>query len=109
MRSRYFLIGVVLALVVAGGFVWAWSTGWFDSTVHDASATTAETTARQAGGLDEALQMAKAAQAKLQAVAGYRCLYLRDERIANEMNENYLKMAVRHEPFSVIMEWVDPP
>jgi hypothetical protein len=109
MRTRYFLIGTVaVLLVLAGGFAWAWTTGWFDSEVRGASAATNETSESLSADLSEALELAKAAREKLKGVAGYRATYLRDERIENELQQNYLKLTVRHEPFSVLMEWVEP-
>jgi hypothetical protein len=109
MRTRYFLIGTLaLVIVIAGGFAWAWSTGWFDTQVHSAAATTSETTDSQTADLNEGLELARLAREKLKAVPGYRAIYLRDERIQNELQENYLKLAIRHEPFSVLMEWVEP-
>jgi hypothetical protein len=109
MQMRSFLITVAVILTMAaGGAGLAWSAGWFDSTVHNASAETHETTPAQAGDLQEAIQLAKTAQTKLQGMAGYRCIYLRDERIDNELQQNYLKLSILHQPFSVLMEWVEP-
>jgi len=106
MRTRRFL--VISLVVIAGAAVWMWSTGWFDTSVQGASAESSETTPAQTGDLQEALRLARAAQIKLKTLGGYRCIYLRDERIDNELHRNYLKLAVRHEPFSVLMEWIEP-
>lgn len=109
MRTRpFFTVVGVLLLLAGGGFAWMWYAGWFDTSVRGASAETNETTPAETGDLQEALQLAKSAQAKLHALGGYRCVYLRDERIDNELQQNYLKLSVRHEPFSVLMEWVEP-
>ncbi len=109
MRGRQWMIGgLVLAVLALGGVGWAWYSGLFDSSVHDASVQASETSANVAGTFEEALALARIAQAKLEEWKGYRCIYLRDEFIDNELKENYLKLAVRHAPFSVGMEWVEP-
>jgi hypothetical protein len=105
MRLRHWIAGIVI--LVGLGLAWAWYAGYFDKSVG-ASAQTKELSQKQTGDLTEALQLAKAAQVKLQGWAGYRCAYLRDERIDNEMQQNSLRLIVRHEPFSANMEWVEP-
>ena len=58
--------------------------------------------------LEEALVLARTAQTKLQQMPGYHCVYLRDERIDAELHQNSLLLTVLHEPFSILMEWVEP-
>src|SRR5260221_9953662 len=108
MRRWITRVGIALLLILAGGLAWAWSTGLFDKTVHNAAATTTETSPGATGTLQEALQLAKTAQAKLISIPGYRCIYLRDEVIDNELRPNYLILTVLHQPFSVCMEWLEP-
>jgi hypothetical protein len=58
--------------------------------------------------VDTALQMMQEALEKFARVTDYRCTYLRDELIDGTFTENHLHLAVRHEPFSVRMEWLSP-
>jgi hypothetical protein len=109
MRLRHWMFGLLVLLLAAGaGLYWAWYQGYFDRSVHDASAETVATSQEVAGDLNEALTLARAAQAKLRTWPGYRCIYLRDEVIGNELQQNSLRLIVRHQPFSVNMEWVEP-
>jgi hypothetical protein len=108
MRRRIMKIGMLVLVLAAGTGVWAWTNGWFDKGVHDASASTLETSPGTTGTLEEALVLAKAAQAKINAMQGYRCIYLRDEVISNELQQNHLRLTVAHQPFSVCMEWIEP-
>lgn len=109
LRKKTWLIVLCSLFVLAGGgLLYAWQAGWFDSTVHNVSIGTTDTSEQASGNLDEALTLARAAQSKLQKMAGYQCVYLRDERIENELHENSLLLTVVHEPFGVLMEWVEP-
>lgn len=101
-------IALVLVALAGGGVALAWAYGLFDKSVHAASVGTSNTTQATTADLQEALSLAKAAQSKLHQMKGYRCLYLRDELIGNELLENYIKLAVQHEPFSVSMLWIEP-
>ncbi len=58
--------------------------------------------------IDEALELIHKARDKFAGVKDCQCTYLRDEMIGNEMKKNHLILYVRHEPFSVCMEYVDP-
>jgi hypothetical protein len=109
MKSKLWSrIALGLVVLIAGGLGLAWAYGLFDKSVHAASVGTSHTTQATSADLKEALTLAKDAQAKLHAMKGYRCLYLRDEFIGNEMQENYIKLAIHHEPFSVSMVWIEP-
>jgi hypothetical protein len=62
----------------------------------------------QADNIDTALKMMHDAVEKFAGVQDYRCTYLRDEFIDGAFHENHLHLAIRHEPFSVRMEWLSP-
>jgi hypothetical protein len=76
--------------------------------VHNADVTMVEKSPGAVGTLQEALELARTAQTKLNQMAGYRCIYLRDEVIGNELQKNYLHLIILHDPFSVSMEWLEP-
>lgn len=101
-------IGVGLLVLCGGGFVAAWSYGLFDRSVHNVNVGANQTSEKTTADLVEALSLAKSAQATLHKMPGYKCIYLRDERIDNAMQENSLLLTVMHEPFSVLMEWAEP-
>ena len=107
-KKKWLYLFCTLVVLASGGLLFAWLNGWFDRAVHNVNVGTNETSERSSGNLDEALALAKTAQAKLLAMPGYRCVYLRDERIENELNQNSLILNVVHEPFGVLMEWVEP-
>ncbi len=107
-KNPWVKVGLVLLGIFACGLGFAWSYGLFDKSVHGATVGTSGTSANKAGDLSEALSLGKRSQDLLNKMAGYRCLYLRDELIDNEIQQNYLKLAVLHEPFSVCMEWIEP-
>lgn len=107
--KKKILIGLGTLVLLGGGILaYALQAGWFDRTVHDVYVGASQTSETINGSLDEALTLAKKAHAKLQKMAGYHCIYLRDERIENELQQNSLKLTVHHEPFGVLMEWVEP-
>jgi len=58
--------------------------------------------------LDRALALLDQAAAAFASVVDYRCTHLRDELIDGELKKNHLLLKIRHEPFSVSMEWVAP-
>src|SRR5260221_11398157 len=101
MRRWITRVGIALLLILAGGLAWAWSTGLFDKTEHNAAATTTETSPGATGKLQEALQLAKTAQAKLFSIPGYRCIFLLRKVIVNKLHPNNLILTVLHQPFSV--------
>ena len=109
LRKKTWLIVLCSLFVLAGGgLLYAWQAGWFDSTVHNVNIETKQTSELDTGNLDEAITLARAAQSKLQKMAGYQCVYIREERIENELQRNSLLLTVLHEPFGVLMEWVEP-
>ncbi|HQR07932.1 MAG TPA: DUF1571 domain-containing protein [Gemmatales bacterium] len=101
-------ISVGLLVLSGGGVFAAWSYGLFDGSVHNANVGANQTSETTNGNLSEALSLAKAAQETLHKMPGYKCIYLRDERIDNAIQENSLLLTVMHEPFSVMMEWAEP-
>lgn len=109
MKKRTWLT-IFCSIVVLGGvgLLYAWYDGWFDKSLHSVDVGTNQTTESASGNLDEALTLARTAQDKLKEMPGYKCVYLRDERIANELNQNSLLLTVLHEPFGALMEWVEP-
>lgn len=107
-KKTWLIILCSLFVLAGGGLLYAWQAGWFDSAVHNVFVGTSQTTELASGNLDEALALARAAQSKLEKMPGYQCVYLRDERIDNELHENSLLLTVVHEPFGVLMEWVEP-
>lgn len=107
-KKTWKIVGLSLLVLIAGGAGLAWWLGYFDRGVHQAQVGTKTTSETTSADLTEALSLAKTAQEKLHAMPGYRCLYLRDELIDNEMQKNYLKLTIHHEPFSVLMEWIEP-
>jgi len=108
MKNTWMKVGLVLLGILVGGLGFAWSSGLFDKSVHGASVGTSGTSETKSGDLSEALSLGTRAQEQLNKMAGYRCLYLRDEFIDNEMQQNYMKLAILHEPFSVCIEWIEP-
>jgi hypothetical protein len=62
----------------------------------------------ESSNMDLALKLIHEARARFASVKDYRCTYLRDEFIAGELKKNQLHLRVRHEPFSVYMEWHGP-
>lgn len=109
MRSKSWLIFITSILVVAlGGLGYAWNYGLFDSSVNDAGSKIENSTNASSGDLTEALELAKKAQEVLNKMPGYQCVYLRDELIDLEMQQNYLNLTIQHQPFSVCMEWIEP-
>jgi hypothetical protein len=62
----------------------------------------------KATDMEQALLFASTARDKFANVKDYRALFLRDEYLEGALKENYLILKVRHEPFSVYMEWLAP-
>lgn len=85
-----------------------WANGMFDTTLRNVSSERTILEESTPGTMDDALKLARTAQTKLQAMPAYRCIYLRDEFIDKSMNQNHMTLALRHEPFSVLMEWLGP-
>ncbi len=107
-KKTWLMLASGLVVLCGGGVVAAWSMGWFDTGVHTVSMGETATSESVAGNLTEALSLATTAQTKLNQMPGYRCVYLRDEFIGKDLQKNSLILTVLHEPFSVMMEWVEP-
>ncbi|GBD35218.1 hypothetical protein HRbin36_00324 [bacterium HR36] len=56
--------------------------------------------------LDRALELIHLAQNRLATIRDYRCQFLRKELIDGEWKRNHVHLRIRHEPFSVYMEWI---
>lgn len=56
--------------------------------------------------LDKALELVHVACNRLATVRDYRCQYLRKEFLDGEWKKNHVLLRVRHQPFSVYMEWL---
>lgn len=109
MRSKIWLFILAFILVVAvGGLGFAWSYGLFDTSVNNAGSQIENSSNTSSGDLTEALALARKAQEVLNQMPGYKCVYLRDELIGLEMQQNYLNLTIQHKPFSVCMEWIEP-
>lgn len=58
--------------------------------------------------IDQALELIRTARVRFKDVKDYQCLYLRDEVIDGQMQMNTMLLKIRHQPFSVGMEWLGP-
>lgn len=56
--------------------------------------------------MDRALELIHLARNRLATIRDYRCQYLRKELIDGDWKRNHVLLRVRHEPFSVYMEWL---
>lgn len=101
MRFLLFTIVVVGSL---GGLV------WYRYFYHGDVLIGSEVTAQQAknSDVDGALQLIYKARDEFAGVKDYQCTFLRDEFIDGELKKNHLILKVRHQPFSVYMEWIAP-
>lgn len=61
-----------------------------------------------ATSFNQALDLIRTARRNFAQVRDYKCLYLRDEMVDGQMQMNTMALKVRHEPFSVAMEWLGP-
>lgn len=94
-----------LALGAGGGFYAALK--FFVATpVAEVTETVVKTA--ESGSMQQAMALMQTARDRFSSVRDYRCLYLRDEMIDNQFNMNVMNLKVRHEPFSVCMEWLGP-
>jgi hypothetical protein len=107
MRKGGILTGVALAVVLGGGVAVYWPGG--DPGPVDVVQQITALAPAQKAPFDAALELAHRARDRFAQVRDYRCTYLRDERIDDQLQENHLDLKVRHEPFSVAMKWVAPP
>jgi uncharacterized protein DUF1571 len=108
LRSWITAVGV-LGMVGLVGVV-AWAFGAFRPRLPDvpAATSTAQLEQAQSANMDQALVHIRTARDKFATVKDYRMTFLRDEVIKGEMQQNHMVMKVRHEPFSVYMEWLAP-
>lgn len=108
-RMRMFGLIVIPTVILMGGILWA--AGKFFR-VGEPERPPAEHNDRlgdaKPASMDEALKLIHAARDRFANVKDYSCTYLRDEFIDNEMSKNHIILKIRHEPFSVHMEWLDP-
>ncbi|HVX59757.1 MAG TPA: DUF1571 domain-containing protein [Pirellulales bacterium] len=78
-----------------------------------ASASSQQTDAPQrkrAATIDDALQGARSSLKSLEKIKDYTCTFVKRERVGGELLEQErLKMKVRHQPFSVYFRFVEPP
>src|SRR5262245_56667985 len=109
---RTTLIAVVMLAGLGVSAAVAWGLGMFGRTPDGRLTTQTENTnlVQPTGksGMDQALEFITTARSKFANVKDYRAMFLRDELIDGEFKENYLTLKVRHEPFSVFMEWHAP-
>jgi hypothetical protein len=56
--------------------------------------------------MERAIELIHLAQNRLATVRDYRCQFVRKELIDGEWKRNHMHLRVRHEPFSVYMEWI---
>lgn len=99
----------ILALV-AMTLVVAWGLGAFGTDRPDVvpARATVQLTQAKTADMDQAILLMQTARDKFADVKDYQATFLRDERIEGELKENQLILKVRHEPFSVYMEWLAP-
>jgi hypothetical protein len=97
-----------LSFCLGAGVTLAWANNLFDFGVEPVTAEENLNSAPQAASVERALELIRTAEERFRAVVDYECLFLRDEVIDGKMNQNVLRLKVRHEPFSVLMEWLDP-
>jgi hypothetical protein len=97
-----------LALAVGAGVTLAWANNLFDFGVEPVTSEEQLSVPPQTASLVRALELIRTAEERFRPVKDYDCLFLRDEVIDGKMHQNVLRLKVRHEPFSVLMEWLDP-
>ncbi|HMP04259.1 MAG TPA: DUF1571 domain-containing protein [Gemmatales bacterium] len=107
---RWLALGTThtLAFCLGAGLTLAWANNLFDFGVAPATAEEEVTAPAQVSSVDYALQLIRTAEERFAAIQDYECIFLRDEFIDGKMNQNHLYIKVRHEPFSVLMEWLGP-
>src|SRR5262245_31334659 len=97
---------VVAALAAAAGYL-AYAMGIF-AEQPDIHRDVTQREKKQKATIDDALELVHKARDKFAGVKDYRCTYLRDEMVNKSMNKNHIILSIRHEPFSVLMEYVKP-
>lgn len=107
--SLLWLGSVVLVLALSGSVGVTWVLGWWDPTDPAAAVNEAVLAPTEVGQLERAVALVRKARDAFTPVRDYRCIYLRDELIDQTFTQNVMKLKIRHEPFSVYMEWLDPP
>lgn len=64
---------------------------------------------RNDGPLHFAIALLEEANRRLQRINDYTALFIKQERVNGELSEmNRIRMKIRHEPFSVYMNWAHP-
>lgn len=94
-------------LVVAAGLT-AWCMYQYRGGLSGQNVEQRESSQAEANetSLDKALELLHVAANRLATVRDYRCQYLRKELIDGEWKKNHVLLRIRHQPFSVYMEWV---
>ncbi len=109
--SRCCRQGIVLGVgaVLIAGAVW-FAGNYFRWWVPDVDVVEPETKFGEPrpATMDEALALVHEAQARAASIKDYQCIYIRDEFLKGEWQKNQVLLKVRHEPFSVYMEWQAP-
>jgi Protein of unknown function (DUF1571) len=105
-RIAIIVLVLVAALGAAAGGL-AWAMGLFAEQPDIQRETTPKETKKQAT-IDDALELIHKARDNFAGVKDYQCTYLRDEMVGREMKKNHIILSIRHEPFSVCMEYVSP-
>jgi hypothetical protein len=102
---------LVLILVVGILVLLAWATeSWpFDVGVPAQLPQTTEKggTTRDAS-MDDIIPVMHEARKLVTSIKDYRCLFLRDEVLKSGMKNSQMRLKVRHEPFSVHIEYIKP-
>jgi hypothetical protein len=104
-RRKWMALSVVTVLLGLGTVAYLWAKGTFDQPVAEVTTTFSNV---QDTRMAEALRMIKETKDRFASVKDYRCTYLREEVIEGKLIANHCILMVRHEPFSVGMEWVNP-
>ncbi len=100
--------GIGVLLCVAGVMAWNKGTLFFWESTHLEVPQKVERDKEMPADIDQAIKLLDKARTAFADVKDYRCIYLRDEFIDNELKENLMILKVRHDPFSVYMEWLGP-
>src|SRR5262245_48927445 len=104
-RGKWIALSLVTILAGLGTVAYLWATGSFDRPVAEVTETVSVVHDNRIG---EALRLIKEAKDRFASVKDYRCVYLREEVIDGKLLDNHVVLQVRHQPFSVSMEWIGP-
>jgi hypothetical protein len=105
-RGKWIALGLAVIMCGMGTMAYLWATGTFDQSTPEPIFTYSKE--QPDTGMVEALRLIRDAKAKFADVKDYSCTYLRDEVIDGKTQSNHTLLQIRHEPFSVGMEWVGP-